>query len=214
MTTPDAAGRMRVDDRRVAAHFERLLAKHGVSYRAFDWGSRRSQEKRFEILSAVGSMNGASLLDIGCGAGGLYGWLKRRGARPRYTGVDITSGMIAAAERRHPDARFLCGNVLTLPAAELGRHDFVVASGIFYLRKTRPERFMQETVAKMYRLCRVGAAFNSLSAWAASKEGGEFYADPARALSFCRTLTKRVVLRHDYHPADFTIYLYREDCPA
>jgi hypothetical protein len=54
-------------------------------------------------------------------------------------------------------------------------------------------------------------AFNSLSAWATDQEAGEFYADPLRVVDFCRRITPRVVLRHDYHPRDFTVYLYKTD---
>ena len=53
-------------------------------------------------------------------------------------------------------------------------------------------------------------AFNSLSSWANDKEKGEFYADPLEVLKFCKTLSPWVVLRHDYHSRDFTIFIYKE----
>jgi hypothetical protein len=52
-------------------------------------------------------------------------------------------------------------------------------------------------------------AFNSLSNWANDQEANEFYADPVQVLNFCRELTPWVVLRHDYHPRDFTVYMYK-----
>ena len=68
---------------------------------------------------------------------------------------------------------------------------------------------MRDLVARMFALCREAVAFNSLSTWAPDPEPSEFYADPAETLAFCRTLTTRVTLRHDYHTRDFTVYLYR-----
>jgi SAM-dependent methyltransferase len=126
-----------------------------------------------------------------------------------YTGVDITPKMIEAARARFPEARFETQDVLSEPWPA-GSYDYVVSSGIFYRRKAEPFGFLQRMVAEMFRLCRRGVAFNSLSAWAANKDGDEFYADPVQTLGFCRGLTSRLALRHDYHPRDFTVFLYKE----
>jgi len=89
------------------------------------------------------------------------------------------------------------------------RFDLVTANGIFYLLGREAWPTMQEIVRRMYAIAEHAVAFNSLSTWAEEKEAGEFYADPAEVLQFCRTLTPWVVLRHDYHPRDFTIYMYK-----
>jgi len=87
--------------------------------------------------------------------------------------------------------------------------DLVTANGIFYLLGDEAWPTMQEIVRRMYAVAEHAVAFNSLSSWAEDKEAGEFYADPAEVLQFCRTLTPWVVLRHDYHPRDFTVYMYK-----
>jgi len=61
----------------------------------------------------------------------------------------------------------------------------------------------------MFSLATSAVAFNTLSTWAQDQEAGEFYADPLKVVEFCRTLTPWVVMRHDYHPRDFTVYLYK-----
>ena len=92
----------------------------------------------------------------------------------------------------------------------LGRtFDVVVANGIFYLLDEQPAPMMQHMIERMFSLAKKAVAFNSLSAWARDQEGGEFYADPLQTVEFCRRLTPWVVLRHDYHPRDFTVYLYK-----
>lgn len=58
--------------------------------------------------------------------------------------------------------------------------------------------------------CRKAVAVNMLSTWADWYDRGRHYYDPVRTLRHARTLTRRVVLRHDYLPHDFTVYLYRE----
>ena len=48
-----------------------------------------------------------------------------------------------------------------------------------------------------------------LSAWAPVLRSDQYHADPVSVLDFCRTLTSRLALRHEYLPHDFTVYLYR-----
>ena len=70
---------------------------------------------------------------------------------------------------------------------------------------------MQRVLSVMYASCERGVAFNSLSAWdEVNKKLGYFSADPEETVAFCRTLTPFIMLRHDYLPHDFTMFLYRE----
>jgi len=194
------------DDARTVEFFTGLLQAHGSGPRVLNWGSAAAQERRFEVLAAVGDLAGASVLDVGCGLGDFYGWQRRRGLAVNYVGVDLTPGLVDAARTRFPEAEFRVADVFTDDGAEF---DFVIASGIFYLRQHEPERFLEQAVARMFARCRRGVAFNSLSTWSARQDAGEFYADPLRTVDYCRTLTPRVVLRHDYHPGDFTVHLLK-----
>jgi hypothetical protein len=116
--------------------------------------------------------------------------------------------MIAEAQRLHPNLALSCANVLDLP--ETPSYDVVNANGIFYLLGDNAPNLMREIVRKMFSLCAKAVAFSTISSWASVHEAGEFYADPLETLAFCKTLSPYVVLRHDYLPHDFTIYLYRE----
>jgi len=196
-----------IDDTNTASFYSELLKKHGVSFKSLDWGSVESQEKRFKVLSEIGFKNGDSILDIGCGIGDLYSWLNKNGFRVNYTGVDITISMVDKARERFPKVDFRHGSVLGNKVF-LPETDYVVASGIFFLRKHNPTEYMQRSIIKMFNLARKGVAINSLSSWHKNKNN-EFYADPGDTLNFCQRLTSRVILRHDYHEGDFTIYLYK-----
>ena len=69
---------------------------------------------------------------------------------------------------------------------------------------------MFSIIEKMFELSTGVIAFNSLSSWAKDPQAKEFYADPATVLHFCRELTPWVVLRHEYHPRDFTVFMYKQ----
>jgi hypothetical protein len=99
-----------------------------------------------------------------------------------------------------------------LPPPEGTAYDYVLASGIFTKRQEDPESYLRDAVTRMFALSTQGAAFNVLSVRSPA-EPGEFHADPLAILTFCRTLTPWVRLRDDYHPRDFTVYLYRAAQP-
>ena len=123
-----------------------------------------------------------------------------------YTGIDLLPEMIARARRVHPGARFEAGDILA-NAPKLSA-DYVMASGIFHLGDAA---LMQRMIATMFGACRTAVAFNSLSSWDEGDTQGDFFcADPLETLAFCRTLTSAILLRHDYLPHDFTIFLFRD----
>ena len=199
----------RDDDARTARHFAERLRQHGPEAASVGWGSRASQQLRFTVLAGVGLRRGDRVLDVGCGKGDLLEWLEEAGLEVDYTGLDVTPAMVEACRARFPGRAFHVGTLADLPAGLRPPFDVVLASGLFYLRQHRPLAFMEETVRDMFAACRRAAAFNSLSTWAADREGDEFHADPLETLRWCRRLTPHVVLRHDYKENDFTVYLRR-----
>ena len=188
--------------------YTELVRKHGNNVKSLGWGSQESQIRRFAIFAEIGNLKGRSVLDVGCGLGDLYGWLKKKGLDVRYTGIDVTPGMVELARQRFPTVRFR-GQDLLDASLPLARHDYVLSSGIFTHRSRIPFDFLTAAIQRMFVLSKHAVAFNCLSAWAKTKEPEEFHADPLKVLSFCRKLTPRVVLRHDYHPRDFTVYMYK-----
>lgn len=195
------------DESRAVEFFTRLLSEHQMGPEALNWGSRYSQELRFRILAEIGMPTGASVLDVGCGLGDFHEWQKNEGLQLKYHGVDFTPSMVQAAQERFTDAAFKLGNLCD---DDHEIYDFVVASGIFYLRREAPQIYLEHTVEKLFLRCRQGIAFNSLSIWSPRQDQGEFYADPLKTLDFCRKLSPFVTLRHDYLPGDFTIHLRRQ----
>jgi trans-aconitate methyltransferase len=150
---------------------------------------------------------GKKVLDVGCGLAHLHDFFTKRFGAFTYTGVDLSEGMIQAARRRRPDLDLRVLDVLTTDPG--GPYDLVVANGIFYLLGDDAFEHMKRLVLRLYELTAKVAAFTSLSTWADAVEPGEFHADPAATLAFGRTLTPRVVMRHDYLPHDFAVFLYR-----
>ncbi len=206
-------GRQRDDERNISV-YSSLAERYGHDARALDWASRESQELRFGVLAGAGRLDGRSVLDVGCGFGDFAAWCATQSLAVDYTGIDMTPRMIELAQARLPAQSFRTADLFSLPLPPAGRaYDYVVASGIFAKREEDPEGYLRDAVARMFALCASAVAFNVLSTWAPASAGGEYHADPLRTLDYCRRLTPWSVLRHDYHPRDFTVYLYKARQP-
>lgn len=196
------------EDHRVAAFYERLVDRHGVHPRAVDWGSRASQQKRFDILAEIGDLPGCSVLDVGCGLADLHAYLESAEKAVSYTGYDISPAILEAARKRFPNLDLRQADLMREEVAP-PRFDFVFASGIFHLRPKGSYAYLEAMTRRMYRSCRRGVAFNSLSARSSVIEPDKFVAEPTKVLDICLDIAPNVVLRHDYLPHDFTVYLYK-----
>jgi cyclopropane fatty-acyl-phospholipid synthase-like methyltransferase len=189
--------------------YANLLGQYGDDFRSLNWGSHQSQEKRFEVFASIANLQNSNILDVGCGLSHFYEWLTKKNVELEYHGIDITPEMINKSKQKFPSSTFSIGTILDDIPASLRQYDFVFASGIFYLRANNPKEYMEHTITKMFSLSNKGIAFNCLSTWANDKDAEEFYADPIEIICYCKTLTNKIILQHHYHPADFTIILYK-----
>ena len=196
-------------DSETTRFYEGHVRRFGYGYRALGFGRRSSQEKRFGALAALGNFDGASLLDVGCGFGDLLAWLRARGMRPRYTGLDLTASMIERCRKRFTDgeAQFLVGDALTWQPE--GGYDYVIASGIFGYHAKDTRARIQPTLQRLFAIARVGLAVNFLSGCAPTRSPGRLYVHPADVLQYALRLTPAVQLDHTYMPNDFTLCMYK-----
>ena len=142
---------------RLRAYFGACLERYGHDPRGVDWQSAQAQQARFAALLTVGDLDGATVLDAGCGLGDLYGYLCERGIAARYTGCDLSAAHLIVARAAYPAARFLAGDVLEVVKGE--RFDYVIACGLLHLRVPRWNRWAWARVRAMYAACEYGLAF-------------------------------------------------------
>lgn len=192
----------------IATYYNDRVVAHGHCPQACDYGHENSQHIKFTVLSEALLPSSKTILDVGCGFADFANFLKQQHPMVEYTGYDISPEMVSHAQKLHPQDSIALRNILKNPPAE--QFDMVTANGIFYLLGSQADSIMKQLIKVMFSACLQVTAFNSLSSWAPEQTPGEFYADPLKILAFCRELTPWVTLRHDYHPRDFTIYMYRE----
>lgn len=195
------------DQDRIAVYYDRLVDRYGHDPQACDASSADSLNLRYQCLAEITDLSGKSVLEVGCGFGDLGAYLIQKYERVQYAGIDISSRMIEEGRRAYPGLHLERENVLEIKAA--GRFDVVLAQGIFYLLGNDAEAKMYRLIEKMFSLAREAVGFSTISSWSPNKDSGEFYADPAKLLEWCRKLTPWLALRHDYHQGDFTMFLYK-----
>ncbi|MGE5556921.1 MAG: class I SAM-dependent methyltransferase [Caulobacteraceae bacterium] len=190
-------------------YYEDKLRTYGHDTRSLGWipGCRNI---RLGVLTGIGNMDGSSVLDVGCGFGDLYGYLKGKGLNVDYTGLDINPDFIDIARKTYPDARFIVADFEDDDVD--GEYDWAFASGIFTLRISDNATFIRNILRKMFSICRKGFAANFLSPGTLNSSADTYWqCQPERILKFCRGLSKRVSLRCDYMATEFCVHVYKND---
>jgi SAM-dependent methyltransferase len=193
--------------------YEKRLQEFGYSPATLGWGLHGRQEVRFSVLCELAlQIPGCSVLDVGCGFGDLYDFLTSHGWNGVYTGIDIVPGLLNIARDRHPGLDFQEVDI-TDDTAKIGTYDFVLASGILNaaLPSGGNQSHSELVLRKMYLRSQRAVCIDFLSTYVDFQKPGAHHTDPGWALAAAKRLTRRVILRHDYMPFEFCMYLFRDD---
>ena len=151
------------------SHFRVTLQAHGPTSEGLDWGSDQAKvDLRYSKMLALLQPSQASvpsLLDVGCGYGGLLGYARDIGLQIDYTGINVVEEMIQCASKNNSTGSYILGDVLETPKST--KFDYVVCSGILTGRLEvsvmAMDQYAQAIIRRMYDLCTVGVAFNVMS---------------------------------------------------
>lgn len=194
---------------------QRIIARHSDSLRRFGhhphalyWSSEEIQHLRFKVLSEIGVRAGDSVLDVGCGFADLKAWLAMQGMDVEYTGLDISPDLIGEAKRIFPTTNLYVGELFD--ARFLARQfDWVLLSGALNEPYNDKGKYTKRVIREMYRLCRLGVAFNLLNADVVNAPDLQSFS-PLASFDMCKEICDDVELRTDYLENDFTLYLRKK----
>ena len=190
--------------------YNKMLADGVNDAERVGWGSADSQEKRFSVLTEIGDLDNDTILDVGCGLGAYFDYIHNAYPNLSYTGVDINPNMIQGAQQRHSDIEFIHTDITSDSHALNDRKfDYVFLSGALNLSTDKHHEKIESIVKEMFSMANKGVAANFLSIFSDYLTPGYYYCNPEDILQLAFSITKKVVLRHDYMPHDFTIYLYK-----
>jgi len=195
----------------ISNHYRKLLAEYGDSPQAVQYSSKDTQERRFELLAAIGDLHQKRILDFGCGIGHLGSYLHKRGIEFEYFGTDIVNEFITLCRKKFPKGHFD-----DFSSMSHLKFDYIFVSGVFNNLIEDNPQFYQNTVKKLFSMCTLGLSFNMMSSYVDYKDPSLFYESPENVFGFLkREITPYVTLRNDYEvkpgvvPFDFTVYAYK-----
>lgn len=200
---------MTMEEKDAIKRYENRLKKFGDDLRVLGWRTKKTQFLRFEILSQIADLDGASVLDVGCGFGDIIEYFNKKNLKVDYTGWDVSRRLIEIAKQKFPNHNFEVIDVRTAKSKE--KFDYVLSSGILNFKISDNYDYAKKVIKKCFRLCRRGVAINMMSDYVDFKADDLFYYSPEKIYAFSKSLTRRVALRSDYMPFEFTVYLYNND---
>jgi SAM-dependent methyltransferase len=201
------------------ARYASRFQEFGYHPRTLGWHKGRQRVRFAAALEAVGTRFG-SLLDVGCGFGDLFGYLKKRGWQGNYLGVDICPELLDEGRKRYGPrgARFECIDLSTESLAYSA--DVAVALGVFnYRLKGDNLEFVAQMLHAMWSHSTQAVVLDFLSTTADRPKADLFHADPDVVLRRALGYSKRVRLDHSYMPFEFLLAIWHDDsftddCPV
>jgi len=156
-------------------------------------------------------LNDKEILDLGCGYADLYNWLIEKGWKGRYSGFDIVPKHVEVAKSRFPELEIKEIDILEKTIEN--KFDYVFACGIMNAKvlEENNELYIERMLTKMFELSRVGVASDFLSPYVDFQGPWAYHPKMEVILNIVRRLSKRFIIRHDYMPYEFTIYIYKDD---
>ncbi len=195
-------------------HYQKTIKKYGPTPKGVDWRNDTTANKRHYQMSKLilecGKKN--SLLDVGCGYGAFYEYLKAKNIYVDYNGIDFVSEMIEEAKKKNSTGKFFIGNFLDYP--ENIEFDYIVCNGILTQKLNigllEMELFAKKLIKKIFSMSKVGCCFNIMSTRCNFFAENLFYKHPSELLIYCLSeITNNVSINHSYGLYEFTVYLYK-----
>lgn len=192
------------------SRYRNRYKKFGYSPAALGW-LKGKQELRFDILTSLYDFNDKSVLDIGCGFGDLVVTLRRKADVFKYLGCDLCFDLVDEGKKRYPGAQFVVGDFLETEFND--KIDWAIASGPFNYKFQHMDNysFIKSVMVKAHGLVTDGFSFDFISNKVDYKDDHIFYSAPDKVLSMAYELSRNVVLRSDYMPFEFSIFVFKDD---
>jgi SAM-dependent methyltransferase len=205
----DFPGFSQKDLKDLKKYYQSQLRAHLEPEKRVGWNTAESQRVRFEEFTRIGSLKGSKILDIGCGLGAFWGYLKEKKITAKYTGIDLFPEVIQEAQKLYPEAKFEVRHILARPYS--GRiFDYSFLSGVFNVKVKDNWLYTKAMLRQILKQTKKAVAFNVLNADSGLQESNRFVVTPQEITAMGRSLgVRKTHLLDHYHHLDLTLFLYR-----
>lgn len=190
------------DKQKLNDFYMRGLHSYGRNHSmAVHWSSPETQKLRFEVFENVDDLNGKSILDLGCGVGDFYGFLKSRNYEVEYMGIDLLPEMIEEARNKYLSGNFYLKQIDQIE----DEFDYIFASGAFSYRVENYYEKYMKIIKTMFNNCKLGIAFNMLKEGKHVDDDAFITYSPTDIMESCEAFASNVRLIENYLEYDFTV---------
>lgn len=199
---------------KIFQHYDKCFETHGDSAKGVDWPNQEDALKRYDVMLGVvrDLDNDNTLLDIGCGAGHFYEYLRVLKSKVHYEGLDISSAFIDHCRGKFPDIKWHCIDLLEQSFEK--RFDYVVMNGVFTekLDLTFEEMlaFWKSLLLRAFEICDKGLVFNVMSSQVDWRRDDLFHLPLDTMADFLhKQVSRHFTIRRDYGLFEYSVYIYK-----
>jgi SAM-dependent methyltransferase len=200
------------DKNEVNKRYTNRFNEFGYSPKSLGW-DKGKQGLRSEILTSQYDFENKRILDIGCGFGDLNIVLQQKAKHYNYFGVDVVDVLVQAGKElyKKPEIEFYTGDFLD--KSFTGEFDYAIASGMFNFKLKDGDNyeFIENVMQKALQLCKDGIAFDFLSDKVDYQKEITFHSSPERILAIAYKFSRNIILRNDYMPFEFSVFINKND---
>lgn len=175
-------------------------------------GSRDRELIRFNALVESGIVDGSTVLDLGCGIGNFYKFLKENFKEINYIGVDLVPEFIDYCNKEFKDeAKFYCEDMNKI-IDSLDYIDVVVSSQCFNRKMSDQDngKFARSVIEKVFNKGARVISMDFLSDNVDFQEERLQYHSVVEMTSFASKLTNQFSIRHNYPLFEFNLSIYQK----
>ncbi len=193
---------------KIKTYYQPKLDKEKQDFKVLGWESEEAQKLRFAVLTDNVSLEGKTLLDVGCGLGNLFQFIHSKDIHIKYTGIDILKEMIDRASANNPDGSFMLLDIFNDNPFPEKAFDVIYTSGIFNLNLGNNRGFLSKAISLFAKTAREAIVFNLLHIASLDREDTYYYFDPEEVKKIIGDLSlglKSVEIVEQYLKNDFTV---------
>jgi hypothetical protein len=198
------------DVNQVVRRYQQRIAEHGPTFASLNSGSEAKQTIRHSVHASALRGANPSVLEIGCGLADFYKYLLQQKCDCSYHGYDIVPEYIDECRRAYPRAKFTLRNVF-LDGIE-GTFDTIVMSQVLNNRYQKSDnvQVMRRALELAFEHTRSSVSVDMISTYVDFRNPDLFYYSPEEIFRIAKTISPRVLLRHDYRAFEFCIQMFHE----
>ena len=198
--------------KKIAEYYNKVFIEYGDTPEGLAWDNQLNLDKRYEVMFDVVKHYNTSILDFGCGYGGLYEWILNNKKTAEYVGLDINKEAIKFAKEKHPETTWIESDIHkdTLQTD----FDYIICNGTFTVKDTLTQDemwdFMTSTLEKLWTKTNKGIAFNIMSKLVDWERDDLFHVSMDQLGQWLKdNLSRNFVIRNDYGLYEYTFYVYK-----